>query len=313
MNFLSLFSGIGGFDLGLERAGMECLGQCEKSEFCQDILYQKWSEVPFWRDVKDVQPTTKIVDVLCGGFPCQDLSIAGTREGLSGERSSLFYEFARIAEGSVRPGGWILVENVPGLLSSGNGRDFGIVLSKLAESGFNDLSWRVLNSRYFGVPQSRNRVYVLGRRSEGDSTSKVLLESESGARSPSEVGREWNEHSQRNPRRSREKSVSHAVTSKWHKQSGGPAGSEYMNLVDDPKGIRRYTPEECEILQGFPKGWTAPEFLGGPGVYEKTRAGNWDWKSGVSDRKRYKALGNAATVGVIEWIGKRIMEEESSV
>jgi DNA-cytosine methyltransferase len=99
------------------------------------------------------------VDLLCGGFPCQDVSVAGQRRGLAGSRSGLFHEFARIA-GTLRPR-WLLVENVPGLLSSNGGRDFGVVLGTLADLGYG-LGWRVLDSRFFGVPQRRRRVFVVG-------------------------------------------------------------------------------------------------------------------------------------------------------
>jgi DNA (cytosine-5)-methyltransferase 1 len=103
---------------------------------------------------------------------------------IEGERSSLFFEFARIADELVRPGGWLLFENVPGLLSSPGGaragRDFAVVLATLADIGFHDLAWRVLDSRYFGVPQRRRRVYIVGRRASGDRARQVLLEPESG-------------------------------------------------------------------------------------------------------------------------------------
>jgi DNA (cytosine-5)-methyltransferase 1 len=99
------------------------------------------------------------VDLLCGGFPCQDLSVAGKRAGFKGERSSLFFEFARIAD-ELRPR-WIVLENVVGLLSSAEGRDFGILLATLAEIGYG-VSWRVVDARYFGVPQRRRRVFIVG-------------------------------------------------------------------------------------------------------------------------------------------------------
>jgi DNA (cytosine-5)-methyltransferase 1 len=123
------------------------------------------------------------VDLLCGGFPCQDLSVAGQRKGLqAGERSSLFFEFARCADEFVPAGGWILIENVPGLLSSQNGRDFALVLATLAELGFHDLAWRVLDSRHFGVPQRRRRVFIVGRRATGRRAFQIRLEPESGSR-----------------------------------------------------------------------------------------------------------------------------------
>lgn len=105
------------------------------------------------------------IDLLAGGFPCQDLSVAGRRAGLAGDRSGLFFEFARIAE-TLRPR-WVLVENVPGLLSSNGGRDFGVVLGTLADLGYG-VAWRTLDSRFFGVPQRRRRVFILGALADGD-------------------------------------------------------------------------------------------------------------------------------------------------
>jgi DNA (cytosine-5)-methyltransferase 1 len=129
------------------------------------------------------------VDLLCGGFPCQDLSVAGRRAGLTGgERSSLFFEFARCADELVPTGGWILIENVPGLLSSQNGRDFALVLATLAELGFHDLAWRVLDSRHFGVPQRRRRVFIVGRRATGRRSFEILLEPEGGGGDPQACG-----------------------------------------------------------------------------------------------------------------------------
>lgn len=120
----STFSGVGGIDLGLERAGMEVLFQCEKDPYRRRVLHRHWPNIVCFEDVSEITGEvvrTKLedfsLDVLCGGFPCQDLSVAGKRRGLAGERSSLFFEFARIADELVRPGGWVLVENVPGLLS----------------------------------------------------------------------------------------------------------------------------------------------------------------------------------------------------
>lgn len=201
----SLFTGIGGFDLGLERAGHEIAWQCEKDEYRRRVLKRHWPGVPCFEDVRTVACDQAVrsgvrdfngsantreggraaqrdsdVDLLCGGFPCQDLSVAGRRAGLAGERSGLFFEFARVADALLSDGGWVLIENVPGLLSSHGGRDFAVLLATLAELGFHDLAWRVLDSRYLGVPQRRRRVFILARRSRGRSASEVLLEPESG-------------------------------------------------------------------------------------------------------------------------------------
>lgn len=185
MNVLSTFSGIGGLDKGLHDAGWAHVGFCESDEWRRSILAHHWPGVPIWDDVRSVamedtgrgrvdgaggtaEPDAsgdrwdgrgEALDLLCGGFPCQDLSVAGQRRGLAGNRSGLFFEFARIAE-SLRPS-WLLVENVPGLLSSNGGRDFGVVLGTLADLGYG-LAWRILDSRFFGVPQRRRRVFIVG-------------------------------------------------------------------------------------------------------------------------------------------------------
>jgi DNA-cytosine methyltransferase len=191
LTFGSGFTGVGGFDRGFELAGMRCVWQSEIDAFCLKVLEKHWPDVLRVRDIRGVTASTVPgVDVFCGGSPCQDLSVAGLRAGLDGDRSGLFFEFARVADELVRPGGWVVFENVPGLLSSPGrdretgvdrtGRDFAIVLATLADIGFHDLAWRVLDSRYFGVPQRRRRVYIVGRRATGGSAREVLLEPASG-------------------------------------------------------------------------------------------------------------------------------------
>ena len=132
----SLFTGIGGFDIGLERAGFEITFQCEINKFCRSILKRHWPKIPHHENIKELHASDiPQSDVWTGGFPCQDVSLArmGARAGLRGNRSGLFYEVARLlGEACPRV---ILLENVPGLLNSHQGRDFGIVIGTLAESG----------------------------------------------------------------------------------------------------------------------------------------------------------------------------------
>ncbi|MCK9601665.1 MAG: DNA cytosine methyltransferase [Sphaerochaeta sp.] len=160
MRYGSLFTGIGGFDLALDRCGMECVWQVEINPHRREVLKSHWPDVERFEDVREVgRHNLKPVDLICGGFPCQDLSVAGKRGGLKAERSGLFFKFARIV-GELQPT-WFIIENVFGLLSSEAGRDFTIVLSTLDDLGYG-LAWRVLDSRYFGVAQRRRRVYVVG-------------------------------------------------------------------------------------------------------------------------------------------------------
>lgn len=156
----SLFSGIGGLDLGLERAGMRVVWQVENDPYCLKVLAKHWPDVPRYGDIKEINPyDLEPVDLICGGFPCQDLSVAGRRAGLAGKRSGLFYEFMRIAD-ECAPA-WVLIENVHGLLSSAGGRDMGAVLGTLGKLGYG-WAYRVLDAQYLGVAQRRRRVFIVG-------------------------------------------------------------------------------------------------------------------------------------------------------
>ena len=177
MTFGSLFAGIGGFDLGLERAGMECAWQVEIEDFPRRVLEAHWPGLYRPLDVCDVGgENLDPVDLICGGFPCQDLSVAGKRAGLAGERSGLFFEFMRIVD-ELAPS-WVLIENVLGLLSSNGGRDMGAVLGTLAELGYG-YAYRVLDAQFFGVAQRRRRVFVVGCFGGAAGAAKVLFEPES--------------------------------------------------------------------------------------------------------------------------------------
>ncbi len=182
LTFGSLFSGIGGFDLGLERAGMTPAFQCEIDPAARRVLARHWPDVPIHEDVKESSGDRLTdVDVLCGGFPCQDLSVAGRRAGLAGERSGLFHEFMRLAD-ELAPR-WVLIENVPGLLSSNEGRDMGTVVGTLGELGYG-WAYRILDAQYFGVAQRRRRVFIVGRAGDAARACQVLFEPESGAGHP---------------------------------------------------------------------------------------------------------------------------------
>jgi DNA (cytosine-5)-methyltransferase 1 len=169
LTFGSLFSGIGGFDLGFTRAGLVCKWQVEIDDYCQRVLAKHWPEVKRYGDIRELDGSElEYVDVLCGGFPCQPHSLAGKRLASADERD-LWGDFVRIIR-AVRPH-WIVAENVSGLLSSEDGRFFGRVLRDLAASGY-DAEWDVLSAAAFGAPQMRERVilvaYPNGRRCEAD-------------------------------------------------------------------------------------------------------------------------------------------------
>jgi DNA (cytosine-5)-methyltransferase 1 len=165
--FGSLFAGVGGFDMGMEQAGWECKFQVEWDKHCQHILNKHWPDIPKWGDVSTVSGTEiPPVDCIIFGSPCQDLSVAGKRAGLQGERSGLFYEAVRIIKEMrhVTNGTfprWAIWENVAGALSSNNGRDFAAVISEMAEAGAVLQEYALLDAQYFGVPQRRRRVFLV--------------------------------------------------------------------------------------------------------------------------------------------------------
>ena len=298
----SFFAGIGGFDYGFQKAGLETVWQCEINPFCRDILEQHWPGLPREKDIRKIKSEEEIAaiptaDVWAGGFPCQDVSLArmGPRSGLRGKQSGLFYEFARLLERR-RPA-TVVIENVAGLLSSHKGRDFSTVVGTLAELGYG-VAWRVLNSQHFGVPQSRQRVYIVGYYRDPGRAGAVLFEPECGPRNDP-------------PRRSNgAKSVSpfkevlgdpvkgpifQGLAYCLYACSARHTGTDWSRTyVCYPDGrVRRLTPLECERIQGFPDDWTLPR--------EKTDDVD------RLDSLRYHAVGNAVTVNVAEWIGRRIV------
>lgn len=283
---------------------MRILWQCERDAYRRGVLAERFPGVPCYEDVREIDVPAG-ADLLCGGFPCQDLSVAGRRAGLAGSRSGLFFEFARVA-GSLRPR-WLLVENVCGLLSSNGGRDFGVVLGTLADVGYG-VAWRILDSRFFGVPQRRRRVFIVGALVVGDPRAAAGRAGQVLA-----VGTRCERHSAARG----EAGEDTPVASLSGLGSGGPDDNDgqggrlvtAFHVTQDPisgevapamsKGnrtgtgtigaavgttVRRLTPREAERLQGFPDNWTT-----GP------------------DSRRYAALGDAVTVNVAQWLGERIM------
>jgi DNA (cytosine-5)-methyltransferase 1 len=159
MRVLDLFSGIGGFSLGLERAGFRTVAFCEIDPYARAVLKKHWPDVPIYEDVRALTADTLCadgigVDVICGGFPCQDISAAGKRAGITGERSGLWSEYARLI-GELRPR-FVIVENVAALLSSG----MGTVLGDLAALGY-DAQWDCIPAAAVGAPHRRDRVWVI--------------------------------------------------------------------------------------------------------------------------------------------------------
>lgn len=165
MKFLDLFAGIGGFRLGMESAGHECIGFCEIDKFAR-ASYKAIHNTEGEIELHDITKVTDdevraigVVDVICGGFPCQAFSIAGARRGFEDTRGTLFFEIARFA--SILKPKYLFLENVKGLLNHDKGNTFKTIIGALDELGY-DVEWQILNSKNFGVPQNRERVFIVG-------------------------------------------------------------------------------------------------------------------------------------------------------
>ena len=178
MKAVSLFAGVGGFDLALIQNGAEMVASVEIDKHARKILEKQFPTTTHLEDVKNVTGK-QLFDlgfnsdgIIVGGFPCQDLSVAGKRRGLAGERSGLFFEVVRLLEETKAK--WFILENVPGLLSSNNGRDLGIVIGALAELGYG-VAYRILDAQYFGVPQRRRRIFIVGCLGDDGRTPAQIL------------------------------------------------------------------------------------------------------------------------------------------
>ncbi len=182
MKHASFFSGVGGLDLGFERAGIETVSVSEIDPYANAVLAERFPSAPNLGSITEVKANDiPESDIWSGGFPCQDLSVAGKRAGFAGKRSSLAFTFLDLVE-QRRPR-WLVLENVPGLFSSNDGADFGRLLYEMEQLRYG-VSWRTLDARYFGVAQRRRRVFLVASL-ESDRAGEVLLECEGCERHPS--------------------------------------------------------------------------------------------------------------------------------
>lgn len=184
ITLVELFAGIGGFSAAFENFGVKTTGMVEIDPKCRSVLRKNFPEAALFDDVtkvsgNDLRATGFVPErgVLTGGWPCQDISIAGKQKGLAGSRSGLFWEVVRLLS-ELHPK-WFILENVPRLLSINNGRDMGAVVAALGECGYG-VAWRVLDAQYFGIPQRRRRIFFVGCFGDtGESAAEILFERES--------------------------------------------------------------------------------------------------------------------------------------
>jgi DNA (cytosine-5)-methyltransferase 1 len=289
----SFFTGIGGFDIAFEELGCEVVFQCEKDTFCQKVLKKHWPDVSLKSDITLVEPSDIPESAIwCGGFPCQDLSLAnqGKRKGLEGERSGLFTQFAGLVA-DARPK-WLVIENVPGLLNSRDGEDFRDVVQTLDDIGY-FVAWRILDAKYFGTPQRRRRVFLVASY-QNDGASRVLFEHGTSAEVAGESQTPLHPASEFTRSRFQESdlfSIQHATIGRKH--TAGPQAKGWRNDGEtytlDSRGSADVV---CAPHDGF-----------------RVRA-----STGVSrelDSRRLRALGNAVCVHTVRWIATRLLQEEN--
>lgn len=286
MHYGTLCSGIDGAAAAWKPLGWRHVFCAEVDPFCCALLKHHYPDVPNYGDITKIE-TTPAIDVLVAGTPCQSFSMAGNRKGLDDDRGQLALAMPRIAS-AARPR-WIVWENVPGVLSSNGGKDFGTFLWSLAELGYG-LAYRVLDAEYFGVPQSRRRVFVVGHQGEWQRAAAVLFDAESceqDARSAGEIRRQLRDANGQAP----ETLVGWAGDGTPKQRVGAiptmraSQGGEGTGFISEQE-FRRLTLLEMERCQGFPDGYTRLE--------------------GAGDTQRRKALGNSFCVHVLRWIGERI-------
>ena len=296
--FGSLFAGIGGIDLGLERTGWSCRWQVEIDPYCLAVLRKHWPNVPKFGDVKALTgEELEQVDLICGGFPCQPVSVAGKRKAQADERW-LWPEFARIIR-VVRPQ-FVLVENVPGILSANEGKAMGEVLGDLAANGY-DAEWNRVSAASVGAPHRRERIFIVGYNSDSDGCSWRTQKREIPSRQNTNINR-----------------ISEPIMANYKSESdndGNPRSSE-KEITQTSLGrlvcFSSANPNKprlqgCGVFRERPREGVAWSRLEKETISE-VAADLCGVDDGVPARvDRLKCLGNAVVPQVAEYVGRRIL------
>ncbi len=324
VNFLDLFSGIGGFTLGFKNAGFEIVNHLfsEVDKYAIEVYQQNFKKAVHCGSITTIcgEELRKKYDngypwIVTFGFPCQDISIAGRRKGFRGQRSSLFFAAMDVVE-QLQPS-YFIAENVKGLYSSCGGFDFKTVLQKFADCGYN-AQWQLLNTRWV-LPQNRERIYFVGYpATRTRNRPKILFERESNKiyNSTSTANKKIHENSLCLTARGQANLTGSFIkVGTWRTHKDGQGFREVEDGIcptipargrEDGSGqgviaiknkFRRLTPIECERLQGFPDNWTKW------GINGKI----------ISDSQRYKMCGNAVTVPIVTMIAKKIKQAMEGV
>ena len=342
MKAVSLFAGVGGFDLALTNNGVEVVASVEINKNSRKVLQKQFPNTTHLEDVKNVTGQ-QLFDlgfdsngIIVGGFPCQDLSRAGKRAGLAGERSGLFWEMRRIIEETQAK--YFIFENVQGALTSDGGRDLGIILGSLAQIGYG-VAYRVLDARYFGVPQRRRRIFIVGVLGDTGKSAGQILGIEGSL-----IGgfrKNFEERDETSPiiRKSIESKSRYLTFSKVRRAQNKEDYETWtdrnfantLNLFDNAGPTRatellirnelfEQSCIECgndDSLEEHPFcsecieiGYESWKFVRRmtPLEFERLQGFPDNWTEGMPDSFRYSAMGNAVAVPVVDWIIKRLME-----
>ncbi|MES1174033.1 MAG: DNA (cytosine-5-)-methyltransferase [Myxococcales bacterium] len=283
MSTVGLFSGIGGLELGLSRAGHQTTLLCENDRVARTVLDHRFVDIAKHGDVRTLKALPKDTELLAAGFPCQDLSQAGRTAGIDGDQSGLVSEVFRLLKARRAP--WVLLENVPFMLHVKKGAAFEVVLKALEKLGYR-WAYRVIDSRAFGLPQRRERVFILASL-EGDPRG-CLLSDDEGPPETSERGNEaaigfyWTEGN---------KGLGWAVDAIPALKRGSALGIASPPAILLPSGvIIKPDIRDAERMQGFPANWT------------DAAKGNQDGRK----TRRWGLVGNAVTVDVATWLGRKL-------
>jgi len=350
MKAVSLFAGVGGFDLALERNGVEVVASVEWDKHAQSVLRKRFPNSQIYGDIQGVTGEQLINagfdprnGIITGGFPCQDLSVAGKRAGLGGNRSGLFWEICRLLDETKAQ--YFILENVPGLLSSNNGADMGTVITALAQRGYG-LAYRVFDAQYFGVPQRRRRVFIVGSLGNNGGTPAEILaiaEGRSGYLEKSKQQREKSTSSIANSlgdvgeRELTQSILFHATRNEqiriyedyspalavagWlrglhvfsmhgamigRNDAAGPNGSGFQG-DNEPSYTLTASSQARHGVVTVAENESMVRRLT-PLECERLQGFPDGWTEGQTDGHRYKQLGNAVAVPVVSWIIERLVK-----
>lgn len=293
LTFFDIFSGIGGFRIGLEKAGFKSAGYCDNNKYAVELYknYYDTTEEFYFNDITTIK-TEELpdFDILCAGFPCQPFSISGKRQGFEDTRGTMFFEVARILKDK-KPKYFIL-ENVRGLLNHEQGRTFEVIINTLHNIGYS-VQWQLLNSKFFGVPQNRERVYIVGCLGKDYPPKVFPLNGIAQEKVKNIVSYPFIKRgSQTNVAYSPDGIIG-CLTTGCAGFIGDVPASNAKNI--DDVTFRRPTPLECFRIQGFPDD-----------MVKKAK------EIGISDTQLYKMAGNAVTVNVAEAVARKLAEAENA-